>query len=282
MQVTEFLCRVMGPPSGKGRRLFWTIAHSQLRKGDQPKLRRIIMASSGNINWNDGDDEEMMEASAKARACFRFFWWQVASDFNRIVPAWDFSCVKAAFCDGEPGPDSPVEHMWVMELNFDGENITGTLGSNPHWVKSVKEGDQVTIPLGEITDWMCAADDLVYGAFTVQLMRKRMEPEEREQHDGMWGLNFPDPDEVRIPEIAEEFDRNLSGMIKAEQVEAMLQPDELGRNALHREALCGRLHCATRLVELGLPKDAKCHKGWTPFDYANNVGWQELAEVLKI
>src|SRR5262245_54657380 len=86
-------------------------------------------------------DPEMERASENARGTFRYFWREMAWERRRIVPALDLACVKAPFSDGKQGsgtPDAPnVEHMWISEVDFDGQNVSGVLMNNPNWLKTV-------------------------------------------------------------------------------------------------------------------------------------------------
>src|SRR6516164_4392246 len=99
----------------------------------------------------DNSDPEMQRAYENARATFRFFWREVNWERRRIVPALDLACVKAPFSDGEQGPRTKgnpgVEHMWLSEVDFDGRLVSGVLLNAPNWLKTVKEGDPVCVPL---------------------------------------------------------------------------------------------------------------------------------------
>ena len=93
---------------------------------------------------SDYEDSEMQAACRKARDTFRIFWREVAWERRRIVPALDTAVVKAPFSDGaarKKSKDTPdVEHMWMSDVDFDGEDVTGTLMNTPNWIKSVKQG----------------------------------------------------------------------------------------------------------------------------------------------
>ncbi len=120
----------------------------------------IIMSKSqpSKVFLFDHSDPEMQGAYEKARANFRFFWREVAWERRRIVPALDVACVKAPFSDGDPGTrrtrNPEVEQMWLGDVDFDGQAVSGVLLNAPNWLKSVKAGDSARFPLDEITDWM--------------------------------------------------------------------------------------------------------------------------------
>jgi uncharacterized protein YegJ (DUF2314 family) len=98
----------------------------------------------------DNDDPEMQGAYRRARANFRYFWREMAWERRRIVPAMDLACVKVPFFDevgdGSAKGTPEVEHMWISEVNFDGQHVRGVLLNSPNWLKSVKEGDSARLP----------------------------------------------------------------------------------------------------------------------------------------
>ncbi|MGG7074256.1 DUF2314 domain-containing protein [Campylobacter sp. 9BO] len=57
------------------------------------------------------------------------------------------------------------EHMWINDIDFDGEFITGTLVNEPSDLINIKNGDSVIkVRIGEISDWMFACEGKAYGA----------------------------------------------------------------------------------------------------------------------
>src|SRR5262249_8896122 len=174
----------------------------------------------------DDSDPEMQRAYENARATFRYFWREVMWERRRIVPALTLAAVKAPFSDGERArrkQDTPdVEHMWLSEVDFDGQSVSGVLLNEPNWLKMVKAGDSARIPLGHISDWMYAISGEVFGAYTVNLMRSRMGRKERQEHDAAWGLDFGDPTKIRVaPEP-----NNERGLLKNWFGKRQADPDE--------------------------------------------------------
>src|SRR6476646_8196498 len=99
----------------------------------------------------DNSDPEMQQAYQNARACFRYFWREVAWERRRIVPALDLAYGKAPFSAGAQGAHTPgtpaVEHMWLSEVDFDGQVVSGVLMNAPNWLKTLRKGDDVRSPL---------------------------------------------------------------------------------------------------------------------------------------
>jgi uncharacterized protein YegJ (DUF2314 family) len=100
----------------------------------------------------DNNDPEMQRAYENARASFRYFWRELSWERRRIVPGLDLASVKAPFSDSGKGShtgDTPeMEHMWLSEVDFDGQFVSGVLLNAPNWLKTVKQGDHARIPLG--------------------------------------------------------------------------------------------------------------------------------------
>ena len=241
------------------------------------------MSGQSEVVFFKSDDPKVTAAAKNAQESFRWFWYQVASDFNRIVPSASFSMIKAAFCDDFNDPDASVEHMFVDSVFFDGETIHGILRSDPNWVQSVKDGDEVTLTLDRVGDWICEAADVVYGGFAVQVIRSQMSPDERASHDEAWGLDFPEIGVNHIPERSPKFESMINGHLKkalAKDPEILTTTDENLRTPLHNEALFGRLETTKTLLEHGADATAKCDRGWTPADYAKAVGFNEVAKLL--
>ncbi|WP_246523686.1 DUF2314 domain-containing protein [Gemmata palustris] len=250
----------------------------------------------------------MQRAYETARATFRYFWREIAWERRRIIPALSLACVKMPFSDGaaDPGTQdaSQVEQMWVGEIDFDGRVVSGALLNSPNWLKTVQVGDAVRRPLNEITDWMYAINGDVYGAYTVNLMRSRMNSQERESHDGAWGLNFGDPQKIRVaPEP-----KKSGGLMKAlfggrggatdpeHPMSAAMGPplkdqlakdpsmlhskDDRGWTLLHHQALAGSLATVEILLECGADPNAATDDGTTPVQLAEALGWDKVVALL--
>ncbi|HEX8913968.1 MAG TPA: DUF2314 domain-containing protein [Humisphaera sp.] len=271
----------------------------------------------------DGDDPEMAQASARARRTFKYFWRELAWERRRIVPGLDVACVKAAFSDGggprnDGGPE--VEQMWVTDVDFDGRAVSGTLLNSPNWLRSVKEGDPVRLPLARISDWMYVIGGEVYGAYTVQLLRSRMDRAELADHDRAWGLDFGDPSGVRVIPVAGDpapkrgggFLNKLAGRQKPQPAPARppqsgpdepdhpmsvnmgpslrkaiaddpslaTTPDENGFTLIHQLAMAGSVTGVRVLLEAGADPDAPTDDGRTPADLARALGWENVLAVL--
>jgi uncharacterized protein YegJ (DUF2314 family) len=259
---------------------------------------RVFLSETG--------DPEMQRAYESARATFRYFWREVAWERRRIIPALDLACVKAPFSDGpaaraEGAPD--VEHMWLSEIDFDGREVSGVLLNSPNWLKTVKEGDAARFPLDRISDWMYAISGEVFGAYTVNLLRSRMAPQERREHDAAWGLSFGDPTQVRVaPEpnkggglLKNWFSGNhgdpeehpmsvaMASSLReqlAKDPSLVSARDERGWTFLHQEALAGSAATVKVLLEAGADPSAVTDHGMTALQLARSLGWEKVVALL--
>lgn len=259
----------------------------------------------------DAQDPAMEQACQKARESFRYFWRELSWEARRIVPALDMSMVKLPFTDGPRTDGNPAyEHMWISDIGFDGDYITGTLLNSPNWLTSVKEGNVVSVPFFHLTDWMMTCNGRAYGGFTVNLMRSQMERKARAQHDAAWGLDFGAPEDVQV-ELQQEpqrkgfISRLFSGGAKAgvlpenfsdrpmcinmiPKIRAQLESDPSiantvdpdGWSILHHEAMAGNLGLVQLLIEFGADRSARTPNGYTSADLARKIGWAEVADFI--
>ncbi len=247
------------------------------------KVNTFNMSEDSPVTYHESHDPEIEEASRRARDSFKHFWKEASLDFNRIIPAVEIACVKVPFSDDPKDPESKVEHMWVTEVDFDGEAIHGVLMNSPNWLRSVKEGDSVAVGVEDISDWMCVSSGVVYGGYTVQVARKRMSEEERKEFDAAWGLNFPPPEDVLLPPTQSPFELVLASQLEVElgrNPDLLAHRNEDGRTLLHLDALYGRSLSVAALLKAGADPTTKCNRGWTAVDYAKAAGWEKIVDQL--
>lgn len=237
------------------------------------------------------NDTTLQQIAETARNTIRFFWRELFWENHRIVKGLAIAAFKAPFSDeAEPRPDDPnVEHMWVGDVSFDGTRIAGRLLNSPNALREWSAGDVVDLELGEITDWMYAlGGDRVYGAFTVQLMRTRMSPEERAQHDAAWGLEFGDPSEpLLVPWADTDAEHPMAiNMVPKGEEALRADPSQVNqRNArgwtlLHEHALAGSESLVRVLLELGADRTMTTPGSTTAHQLAVAGGWKRTAALL--
>lgn len=251
------------------------------------------MASS-KVFYSKTDNPEMIKAYEKAQETFKYFWRELSWEHRRIIPALELACVKIAFTQSAPNSSEPlVEHMWINEVGFDGETVSGILINEPNELTNVKNGDAVEIPLNQISDWLFACEDKTYGGFTIQAMRAEMSPKERRQHDQAWGLNFGDFNDIMVVNRQKEQPENLTEhpMSKnmGEKLKEFVQtnPGELtstdaaGYTFLHKETIAGNRTSVEILLAAGADKNAVTNSGKTALDFAKQLNWEHIIPLLE-
>lgn len=255
------------------------------------------------VVYVESGDPEMQQAFQNAQQAFQLFWRELSWERQRIIPALDLAVVKLPFSDAadEQAP-SEVEHMWITDVDFDGETISGTLMNSPNQLRTLKEGDQVSAKIEKLEDWMMTSDSKAYGAYTVNLMRKRMSTKERKEHDQAWGLDFGSPDKGRPLtqlysgkqgiEYSDGKDAHTDHPMcsnSLDSIKSQLEEnddllnfrDEKGWNLLHINAFAGNLGVTKVLIEHGFDPSAQTENGKTPIDLANKQGWPVITSLLK-
>ena len=75
---------------------------------------------------------------------------------RRIIKALDLACVKAPFSDGKQGTPtkahSEVEHMWLAEVDFDGQFVSGVRSTEGIYAAAAAAGVRPD-PLLTISQW---------------------------------------------------------------------------------------------------------------------------------
>ena len=119
-------------------------------------------------------DEAIAKANADARASVDHF----IAELNNPKPGYDYS-VKKAFTQGEE-----VEHMWIIDLSYEGTTFSGVVNNVPQLVTDVKMGDRVSVDRSEIGDWLITdPDGKLHGGYTARALLDTMSGEERKQFE---------------------------------------------------------------------------------------------------
>ena len=249
--------------------------------------------SENTIFYSESGNPAMLEAFQKAQASFKYFWRELSWEARRIVPALNLACVKIAFAEPTEDADAPlVEYMWINDVAFDGDIVSGTLLNDPEALQQLQAGDMVQAPLAQVSDWLFYRDDKSYGGFTIQLMRSQMDAAERAEHDKAWDLNFGDYNEVLVvadqleqPENLIEHPMSLNmkdSCVKflQEYPQEAVSVDEAGFTMLHKEAIAGNRSMVEVLVQAGADPHQPAHNGKSALDFARQLDWPHLLPVL--
>lgn len=265
--------------------------------------------SGSPVFYAKSEDPEMAQATASAIATFKYLWRELTWEYRRVVPALELSAIKVAFNDPDGTPNA-VEHMWLSNLEFDGDVVSATLMNAPNGLTSVHEGDTVTLRVDQIEDWMYVLDGHVYGGFTIQVIRAGMSPSERQSHDEAWGFEFSEPNRIDlVPNWQEQKKKSSARKQPGQDAPAPGDPDaehpmsenvakdfanaieenrerffELGPDGLttlHSLALGGSVACVKVLLEAGADPSVKTSKGKTAGELAELMGWPRVVAMLR-
>ncbi len=120
------------------------------------------------------DDKEMDRAVDHAQKSLGFF---IAALKKQMPGDGDFE-IKKGFVDGDQ-----VEHLWVSQLSFDGQNFHGHINNRPLDVKNVTLGQSVTVAPRDVSDWMFIKDGKLMGGYTTRVLYRRLSPEDKAEFD---------------------------------------------------------------------------------------------------
>lgn len=261
------------------------------------------------IFFADGNNPKMIEAFKNAQKTFKYFWRELSWEYRRIIPALDVACVKIAFTQ-ETEKGQNVEHMWINDVQFDGNTVSGILINTPAELTNVANGDFVEIPLNQISDWLFAITEnkpkgglsklfsstpkpTTYGGFTIQVMRSEMTDQERKEHDNAWGLHFGDYKEVLLVNEQKQKPENLtehpmSKNMREKFIEFLKEnPSEItnadtnGMTLLHKEIIAGNLTSVEELLALGVDTTIKTNQGENALDLAKKMNWEHIIPILE-
>lgn len=238
------------------------------------------------------DDDGLRQATARARRTFRYFLRELSWERRRTVRAYTMMAVKALFPTPTRDDAEHAEHMWLDHVEFNGTTVFGILINDSQEPSDYSAGDHIEVSFEEqMSDWLIASDDTVYGAYTVQLMRSRMSDEERISHDEQWDLPFGDPSLPKLPHATSETDETDHPMaletVNRVEAEIRANPAQLhsvdfrGWTWLHEEVLSGNAPIVEILLRHGADREAKTPDGLTPLALATTWGWSRIAAMLR-
>ncbi len=135
-----------------------------------------------NVHILKNEDSEMNIAIENAR--------RTIVDFNKAIisknPNYYNFALKKRFKVGESGG----EHIWISNIEYQDNRYYGIVDNLPNSTTEVKLGDTIEIPTKDITDWLYVDKNIVKGAYTTRILRRRITGEERKKMDSESGLIF--------------------------------------------------------------------------------------------
>ncbi|MBT3338303.1 MAG: DUF2314 domain-containing protein [Anaerolineae bacterium] len=145
---------------------------------------QILYSEKDNVEIVSLDDSEMNIAIQNAQDSLPIF----IEKFQLPNSSQSVFSIKAGFSYGE----NQMEHIWISNLSFEGKQFFGIVGNEPVYVKNIQLGDEISVQLDSISDWLIIENNQLHGGFTIHVFRNRMNTSEREQFDRDFGVSIPD------------------------------------------------------------------------------------------
>jgi len=114
----------------------------------------------------------MNAAIEKARATVNDF----VEAFHAKKPGTKEFYVKKPY----PIPAGGHEHMWIAVTDERDGILKGTIANDAEETSEVKLGQEVSLKLSEISDWMYEDGKKLVGGYTIRYLIDKMSPKERE------------------------------------------------------------------------------------------------------
>lgn len=125
---------------------------------------------SYNVYQINSDDKEMNEAIERARKSIDDF----ISRLNSYAGGGENFELKARF--EENGEN---EHLWLKNLSYENGFFKGVIANNPVILREYTYGQDVFVPLKDVTDWMIIDNGVMKGGYTIKVLLNNMSEEER-------------------------------------------------------------------------------------------------------
>lgn len=112
------------------------------------------------------DDPELLAAGLRARGELA----DLRAHFAKGLPPGERLAVKAPFSTA----DGFVEWMWVDVTRWRKDELTGLLNNDPEYVTTLRAGQEVTVKLADVADYIhVLPDGTEVGGYSVEILRKR-------------------------------------------------------------------------------------------------------------
>lgn len=112
--------------------------------------------------------QPMQDAIAKAQGSLDEF----IAMLKNPRPSQSGFAVKARFKH-----DDGDEIMWIIDVDFDGQEFSGWLGNLPESVRNLTPGEIVRVARNDVVDWGYLQDGELVGAFTQSAMLEQLKSE---------------------------------------------------------------------------------------------------------
>ena len=150
-------------------------------KQEQFEGKTVEREGQPAIVYVKGDNPDRVNAIETARSTLD----QFRTAFDDPQPAYTQFSVKVLFEEGEQ-----AEHMWTQPIRFEGEEYVGLLSNIPYHITNLKLGDEVRVPVSQISDWKYLDAGVLQGGYTLRAYRDQLSDEERKAFDQKYPYKF--------------------------------------------------------------------------------------------
>lgn len=112
------------------------------------------------------EDPRMLKAIAQAKKTLPSVLKQIpkfASNNSKLL-------IKVAI----PVGDGTREHMWIGNINYEKNKITGNIGNHPMNALHIVFNQNYTAEIDDVSDWMVIKNGVVYGGYMLRINLSRM------------------------------------------------------------------------------------------------------------
>ncbi|MFC7520351.1 DUF2314 domain-containing protein [Xanthomonas populi] len=227
--------------------------------------------TDNRMYFANDEDAARQATYAAARDTFEFFWRELSWEYRRIVPGLEMAAVKLPFATDASAIDAPShEHMWIFDVQFDGEQVSGSLLNDPEWFAGLTAGNAVSAPITDLEDWMYVVDGQVYGGLfgklfgskPAQVAATEQAPSEREH--------------PMSENMGAKFDEGLR-----DQPDMVHFRDGAGWTPLQRDAAAGNDQPVSLLRKHGADASLRTPSGKTALDLARQMQWPRSVQLLE-
>ncbi len=142
-------------------------------------LGRLRMPDDKTLPFSS-EDAQMESAILEAKSSIGQFF----AAFTKPTSRQKSFLLKVVFDEGEQR-----EHIWVADLGLAGDKLRGVIANEPN-LPSLKFMQKVEFEPRYISDWMYIEDGHLVGGYTTRVIRDRMTPEARAEHDASAPYKF--------------------------------------------------------------------------------------------
>jgi len=82
------------------------------------------------------------------------------------------------------------EYMWISDVSVRADQFHGRIDNDPMWLTNVKADQEVTVPAGEIADWMYVESGVLHGGYTLRVLAYRESDETRKEIERNMGAKI--------------------------------------------------------------------------------------------